>query len=325
MTEPIKPLSEVMGSLSENYGRYYGLLDFQTAQLDGSGLFSPRRFSRKAWIFSGLVTEKYITGFAVVDAGVVATAFCYVQDRVTGAYLEEKAVKPYGFPEEFSPSLKNTWKIQDGRKIWKYEPFGDSYKFEYLGKDFSLHFSMKENENGISTIAPSEGRPFHFTYKNMNLTSDVVLSLGNKEIKFNGNIGVLDFSKGYPPRETFWNWASFVGITSSGHEFALNLTAIFNDGLENIYWLDKKPYPVGKATFTYEKPISENQTIIKDDSGLLALDFTPEGKRSEKLDALILKSNFTQAFGKFKGKIIHGGEEILVSGSGLVEEHYALW
>jgi hypothetical protein len=162
-------------------------------------------------------------------------------------------------------------------------------------------------------------------YKNMNLFSEVVLSLGNKEIKFDGNIGVLDFSKGYPPRETFWNWASFVGITSSGKEFALNATAIFNDGLENIYWLDKKPYPLGKATFSYEKPISDNTTSIKDDSGILTLEFSPEGKRSEKLDALILKSHFTQAFGKFKGKIIHAGEEILVSGSGLVEEHYALW
>jgi hypothetical protein len=323
--ETIKPISDILGNLSDNYGRYYGHYEFQTSAIDGSGIFSQRRLSRKAWVFSGTISEEYITGFAIVDAGMAATAFCYIKNRTTGEYLEENMTKPFGFPENFSPSLSSTWSLQDGKKSWKYTKTGDEYRFEYLGDQFSLQFTMQETGNGISTIAPSQDRPFNFTYKNMNLPTKVVFSQNGKESRWEGSIGVLDFSKGYPPREIFWNWASLVGTTDKGDSFGLNAVAHYNDGLENIYWLNGKPFPLGKAVFTYDKPISENQTRLIVEGDLLNLQFYPEGKRSEDLNYIFFKSQFTQAFGKFKGILNHEGEKVTITGNGLLEEHSALW
>lgn len=323
--ETIKPISDILGNLSENYGRYYGHYEFQTSAIDGSGIFSQRRFSRKAWVFSGTISEEYITGFAIVDAGMAATAFCYIKNRTTGEYLEENMTKPFGFPENFSPSLSSTWSLQDGKKSWKYTKTGDEYRFEYLGDQFSLQFTMQESGNGISTIAPSQDRPFNFTYKNMNLPTKVVFSQNGKENRWEGSIGVLDFSKGYPPREIFWNWASLIGTTDKKDSFGLNAVARYNDGLENIYWLNGKPFPLGKAVFTYDKPISENQTRLIVEGDLLNLQFYPEGKRSEDLNYIFFKSQFTQAFGKFKGILNHEGEKVTITGNGLLEEHSALW
>jgi hypothetical protein len=323
--ETIKPLSEIMGELSQNYGRYYGHYEFQTDAMDGRGIFSPRRLSRKAWIFSGTISEEYITGFAIVDAGLAATAFCYIQNRITGEFLEENMTKPFGFSDDFFPSLSRNWDLQDGKKSWKYEGNGNDYKFEYLGDQFSLQFSMKDSENGISTIAPSIDRPFNFTYKNMNLPTKVTLSLRGKEVHWESSIGVLDFSKGYPPREIFWNWASLIGTTNKKDSFGLNLVAHYNEGLENIYWLNGIPYPLGKAVFSYDKPISENPTEILVEGGILRLQFIPEGKRKEDLNFVLYRSQFTQAFGKFTGTLHHKDGSLEISGSGLLEEHSALW
>ena len=322
---PIRPLSDILGAPQENFGRYYGNYLFQTHQFDGGGIFSPRRLQRKAWIFSGIVSPEYITGFAIVDAGIVATAFCYVSERSTGMYREEKTTIPYGFPDNFQPSLSEQWQIKDGKKFWKFSSNKSEYRFEYLGDEFSLQYVCNDNPNGVSTIAPSKDRPFHFTYKNMNLDFSGVLSLGNLDIPIKGDSCVLDFSKGYPPRETKWNWACLVGTTGSGEIIGINLVSHFNEGLENTYWLSGIPGPLDPAVFTYTKPISDNTTKIHTTCGTLEIDFFPEGRRSETLNAILLKSEFIQAFGSFRGTLLQNGKKISLSGRGLAEDHYALW
>lgn len=322
---PINPLSEILGNLSDNFGRYYGYYSFQTVPYDGTGLFSNRRLKRKAWIFSGIISEEYIIGFAIVDAGIVGTSFCYVKERKTGIYIEEKAVIPYGFPDEYQPGLDSPWILKDGKKSWRFQTENDFLKMEYLGEEFSIQFQIKNNLDGISTIAPSQNRPFHFTYKNMNLGVSGILTIGNKDIPIKGNYGVIDFSKGYPPRETFWNWACLIGKSETGDSFGLNLVSHFNEGLENIYWLSGKPNPLDTALFHYQNPIYENYTLLQTTCGSLEIEFYPEGKRQESLNAIFLKSDFTQAFGNFRGSIQKDGIKHKISGQGLLEEHYALW
>jgi hypothetical protein len=76
---------------------------------------------------------------------------------------------------------------------------------------------------GSTTIAPAGDRPFHHSYKNLLLPATVDVMVDGESIRYSGNIGGIDFSKGYPPRHTFWNWASLNAKTENGVEFGINL------------------------------------------------------------------------------------------------------
>ncbi|MCB1179821.1 MAG: DUF2804 domain-containing protein [Leptospiraceae bacterium] len=324
--EELPSIQSIKGTLDKNFGRYKGLLSNpDTSPFEGSGIFSNRRLTRKAWVFSGIITEEYIIGFAIVDAGYIGTAFCYLWDRKNQVYLEEKSDRFFGFPESFNPSLSSDWSLEDGAKKWSFRKKDNQYIVSFIGKKINLEYSLTETENGVSVIAPSKDRPFHFTYKNMNLKANVKLNMNGENINFEGYFGTIDFSKGFPPRETFWNWASLSGVTEDGKSFALNLVTIFNDGLENILWLDEKIIPLGKAKFHYNQPISKNNTSVTTEDEIIEFNFFPEGERSENLNVLVLKSNFTQAFGKFEGKVNLKNKILKIKGFGLLEEHTAVW
>lgn len=322
----LEKVNSVSGDLSKHIGRYQGLLNFDSSKWDGNkGYFSERRLQRKAWIFSGLITEDFTVGFAIVDAGLIATAFAYVYERKTGLFIEEKMDKILGFSDEFQPSLQDAWRLDKGNQVWEFMPVKGGYSILYSGNKISLKYVLLDNENGMSTIAPAKDRPFHTTYKNMNLPAEVKIKIGNQEHSWTSDCGTIDFSKGYPGRETFWNWASFSGKAESGESFALNLVAGFNDGLENNAWISGEILPLDIAKFSYKKPISLNECEIVTMDGLSEFRFYPEGKRSEDINLVLFQSRFVQAYGRFEGKILYNGKTLKLQGYGLVEEHYAVW
>ena len=47
--------------------------------------------------FSAVHTRLIITGFAIVDAGYIAKAFCYIYDVKTGQRWEDSQIRPLGF------------------------------------------------------------------------------------------------------------------------------------------------------------------------------------------------------------------------------------
>lgn len=315
----------IKGDLDRNIGRYKGLLlNPDTKKWEG-GLFPARRFQRKTWIFSGLITNNFITGMAIVDAGYIGTAFCYICDRVTGKFYEEKMELPLAFPDDFDTSLQIPWAIGTDSQRWGFTPIENQYKFSYNGKKISLEYTVSNNSNGVSTIAPAHERPFNFTYKNMNLPAKVSLGIDGKTVGWEEKCATIDFTKGFPPRETFWNWVSFSGVTEEGESIAINLVTEFNDGLENVLWIGGRIIPLGQAVFNYQKPVSSNTSVIYTEDGILDMKFYPEGKRSENLNLLFIKSEFIQAYGRFEGTMTLDQKKIKISGSGLVEEHLAVW
>src|SRR5262249_5256361 len=79
------------------FGRYAGpIADTGTARWDG-GLPPRRRTQRKAWLYLGAMTDRYMVGYAVVDAGLLGTGFAYAYDRERGLLVEEKVTVPIAF------------------------------------------------------------------------------------------------------------------------------------------------------------------------------------------------------------------------------------
>jgi hypothetical protein len=305
------------------WGRYAGpIADTDTSAWDAD--LVRRRTWRKAWMFLGAYTEQYTVGFAIVDAGFAATAFAYVHDRQTGRLVEAHTLVPAGFPDGFQPGLRQTWRLAALEGTWTLTPAGDGWRATFESLRFSLSLEAGAASQGMSILAPAQDRPFHHTFKATPLPMQVSFHEPTGGWRQSA-MGVLDFSKGYPPRNTFWNWASFVGRTEDGRSFGLNLTADFNNALENAMWVNGKLIPLATALFRYQPAAVLNEWRLTTADGALELRFIPDGLREETITLGAFESRFQQPFGRFEGTLKLEGETVRVTGSGVTEQHWATW
>ena len=304
------------------FGIYKGLIeDTRTSFWDVEGFFPKRRRSqRKCWVYFGSFAPDLYTGIAVVDAGYVATAFAYFYIPSKNLFIEDKTTLPIGFGEKFDPQLFDNWEL--GK--FKMTSEKNNLIISYKGK-FNLKITTQENKNGLSFICPSEGRPFNFTYKNLLMPTNVLIGYKGEDFGSNGNTGSIDFSKGYPPNKTIWNWASMVGKTKSGKEIAINIVNQHNANMENAVWFEGNHYLLSDVIFEKKMPYDKNTWHIKTKEDCLLLDFVPQGARAENLNLIALKSQFTQPYGVFSGSIKINGKTEKFTGNGVVEDHLAVW
>ncbi len=286
------------------------------------GLIKIRRSQRKAWIFIGAYTKDLMVGLAIVDAGYMANAFSYFYVPSENLYKEQKVLLPYGFPNNFDAGLHDKWTLRN----FNIETFRNVLRANVKGS-FHMEIEMDHNDNGLSFICPTVDRPFNFTYKNLNLQTKVKVYYKGKEYGMDGKIGGVDFSKGYPPRKTFWNWAMVCGETSEGIPVGMNLFRGHNGKYENAAWIGDERILLSNTNFTYNKskPLDKQDWKLDTEDGLVKLNFTPSKARAEKINIKFLQHDFTQPFGKFEGTIKHGDKIHEVVGYGPVEDHESLW
>lgn len=318
ITQQVLPQSPDAFSHNMHYGLYSGAI----SNVNTAAWQSLRRMQRKTWLFGGVYSEKYYAGLAIADAGMVSTAFVYFFDVEKNIYIEEKVTVPFGMTSGFDPDMNSEWKL----KNFSITSQRDTLSLSYKGRDFQLHIELQNKlSNGLTTIAPSAGRPFNHTYKNLLMPADVKVHLKGETISYGGDIGFIDFSKGYPPRHTFWNWALMSAQTDTGIPVGLNLVADYNNSIENALWFGDNRYAIPQAIFEYKQPLDKNKWRIRTLDGSIHLNFTPAGKRAENINAVFMHSKFVQCFGKFEGSIAMGGNTHQVIGYGVVEEHFAKW
>lgn len=310
---------------AKDFGAYQAAAhSTNTNAWDGSkGWSSPRRWQRKAWLFFGAYSPELVVGFAIVDAGFVGQAFCYVYLPKEQRLLEDQMQVPFAFAAGFEADLHSTWKL-GAYKIYSQK---DHWNFEFKGKQFELRLQSQQQTGGLSFLCPSDGgkRPFHYTYKQLLLPTKVQFQeKGNAAIKADLQ-GSLDFSKGYPPRHTNWNWTSFVGQLADGRKVGINLVDNFNQNLENAVWVDTTVQLLGKVNYTYQTPLDKHPWQVESEDQQLWLQLTPEGARKEHLNLGLLKSKFTQVYGAIEGWIWLDGQQQQLRGYGVMEEHEALW
>ncbi|MCB0508756.1 MAG: DUF2804 family protein [Chitinophagales bacterium] len=306
------------------FGIYDDLIrDVSTSFFDKQGfLTKKRRTERKTWIFVGVFSPELICGFAIVDAGMVATAFSYFYSFKDSIFEEDKTTVPLGFDSNFNPNLDSEWTLGN----YSIKTNSGKTHLQYLGK-YKLYIDIENNEKGVSIVAPSKGeRPFNFTYKNMCVPAKVQINNGGiNTYACSGNYAAIDFTKGFPPRETIWNWLSFIGKTESNKTIAVNLVDRFNDNMENILWLNGEKMELSNAHFSMKQPYNSSVWEIKTADGILDCQLTPKGARSENINAVLMKSKFIQPFGRLEGTVLIDGIQEKFTAIGVAEDHHAVW
>lgn len=300
-------------------GRWRGpIADLDTAIWDRRGR---RRLQRKGWMYVSAVTARWSVGYAIVDAGLLATAFVYVFDRDSGRLLEEKVVVPFGFPSAFAPDWRQPWRLDRGERHWaiEHDP-ARGWQVRHDGPRLKLALDVERGGEGLSALARAPGRPFHHTWKLCALRSRLRFTLDGQQHEADSS-SALDFTLGYPPRSSLWNWASLDGLRADGRKVGVNLVAHFMNGLENALWLGDALIPLGQATFAYDPSNLLAPWHLRTVDGRVDVVFEPSGRRAEYLNALWLRSRFAQPFGRWSGTV----DGVAASGHGVVEEHAALW
>ena len=290
-------------------------------EIDPDRIFQ-RRLKRKSWIFCSSYTADYYVGFAIVDAGYIAKAFCYVYDVKTGQRWEDSQIRPLGFPHSFNGAQSTTWSLSN----YLIQVGQNDIKLHFKGRQFQIKWKIDLSTSGLLFICPSQGknRPYHSTFKNMTCNQDLQIKTKDQLIRINSSTASIDFSHGYPPRHTRWNWLSMTGVSDCGKNIGMNLVDQFNENMENYMWIDGQVFPAGAVQFNYDKKQIDTDWSIKNDRSNINMNV--HWQRSENLHIGILKSSFIQVMGSVKGTIKPPDSTLLsIHGFGVCEDHHSIW
>lgn len=286
-------------------------------------------FHYKQFQFVSLVTERFIVGLAIADVRYVTNSFIYVYDIETDAFEERSCLMPFTLGSQISSSpfsgvtqidkLKLAFGIEDGQ--WRV-----SIDNELMKADLTLVPSIPGLP--LSMCSPTGYSGWTYTQKHNALLVQGELTILGRAIDLRSALASYDFSAGYMRRETSWRWAS-LSTRVDGRLVGLNLAQGVNEtgGCENALWIQGERQLLSPAVFEFDRTDERSVWRIHTIDGRVDLTFTAVNNRSEKINLVLLQSNFRQFIGHFSGALYdESGASIRLDHCiGLTEDHFARW
>jgi len=285
----------------------------------------------KEWHYTSVSSERLFLAFGLVQLHYAANAFVYVVDRERPSMAREyEAVSPLGRGLRFAESSivgATRWRRKDKRIEVRYRGRWEVELDVTLG-DLPLRGSFRlEPIESLALLTELErGRPA-YTHKAAGLPVRGSVELGHEAIDLDGALATLDWTRSLARRETRWKWASFAG-RSDGGVVGLNLSAeVYDDdegnSRENAIWVDGRVRPLGGVRFEVPpNPGVDDWRITSRDGDEVDLRFEPLGARAQHLDLKLVKSDFVQPYGLFRGRV--AGQSVH-DVFGVVEDHLSVW
>ncbi|WP_442802104.1 MULTISPECIES: DUF2804 domain-containing protein [unclassified Shewanella] len=307
-------------------------------EMDRPASVLSRYFHYKQFQFVSLVTPHYIIGVAIADIRYVGSAFCYLFDISKNKLIETSWLKPPSLGYSLAPSpMDGTARIV-GRK--------GAVAFNLVQGIWSLSIDTSNIKAELTLLPPALSLPmamcnptgysgWTYTQKHNGLKPQGQLTINDEPQPLNQVLGSYDFSAGYMRRETSWRWACINAHSDKG-VIGLNLAAGVNETgcNENVFWVNGERHLLGSVHFDFARFRGDKQGSkqgelwrIYSDNGQIELSFKSQNCRQEKLNLLLLKSNFRQYIGYYSGYIIDnsGTKHTLDKVLGLTEDHFARW
>lgn len=321
------PVSEV------NYRDY----DLRTAMDRRRGPVA-RHFRFQQFQFLGGLSESLLFGCAIVDVKLVGQAFLYFYEPQTRRRAE------FGFKSPLAIGVHFDQRPEDGSATFRHganhfamtataEP-RQRQLWVRLESGVELDAVFDEQDPAIEPMwisTPAGAAGFVFARKTAGSRVRGHLRWEGRtfDLAELGMLGHNDWSAGYMRRETFWNWGCTAGRLADGRIVGMNLSCGVNETghSENCFWIDGRQHRVGHVAFTYDRRNLDKGWRLADGEGRVDLEFTPEGSHTERVNALVLATNFHQLFGRYNGTLTaSSGEKFEIHGQlGYAERHYAKW
>ncbi|HOO71982.1 MAG TPA: DUF2804 family protein [Spirochaetota bacterium] len=312
-----------------------------------------RRFRFHIFNYLGIITGEHLIGLAAVSLGFADNVFAYIIDLKKGMLFEYKNITPtvFGPSSLYSAYQPDNYNISFSKKnaslaISKHARksllevnarFSDTLtingQFDY---DMKKHLPLRVADSaGLSNWGFTEKCP-------RALTRSLSVAYKGSEIRVKPEETFLiyDFSAGFMHRHTEWFWTAFSGRDKSSGDFIGGNFATNNNYplySENGLWIGKKRYYFyNNIAYSFKKndPHQEWSLYTVDERGRpdkkLELVFkpahSPEFLREENINMLLIRSSFSQYFGRVSGVYRDGRKKINFSNIyGISETHSTDW
>ncbi len=300
-----------------------------------------QRIMEKRWCYVGVFHPDIIFGCAVIHLGYIASAFIFGFDREQNQMTEHTFVFPPMGQARYDRNPEKgicSYRSLAGHLRMSHGLPADTTRinaaFRLPGKKLEANLEMRMPKQGLSPmhfLMPMENDRRAFTTKAAGFDANGTILLNQKRIDLDSpdTFAVLDWTNGFYPRQTFWNWACGAGMGQDNTRIGFNFSAgVYTSGLlENIVWINGVPEKIGAVDFIYDPTDPQKSWQVNSRDNKVKLVFHPEGIRSANDNFGIVKSRFIQPCGAYSGSIrIPGSPEIKFSNiGGVAEEHFAKW
>ena len=313
------------------------------ANLEDSHFYRVRALQRlrmKVWDYYAVTTPTHFFSFTISDVGYLGMVFAYVIEFATGEYKEQTLSLPFGggvklprnstagVTEYVKNDLYLRFTAEEGARVLsvRWPGFGG----RALNAELSL--DCPPGHESMTIVIPIKGKRYYYNRKINCLPAQGWMEYKGMRHPVDPDtcLGSLDWGRGVWEYNSFWVWASSSGFMADRRRIGLNLGFGFGDtraATENCFILEGKVHKLGEVNFSYDNHNFKAPWTMKSPDGRLDLVFTPFFERVAKTDALILKSEVHQMFGRYKGRVVTDeGKTLEISDLvGWAEEHNARW
>jgi len=297
-----------------------------------------RHFAFNQFQFLGALCEDLVFGCAIADLKYVSTAFAYVYEPQTRRFHEYSLQRPLslGVHTDQLPESGAAVFVAGRNRIEMHgsvTPRRRTLRVE-LAAGLSIDATFSEAQPPIEPMyicTPTGPTGWVYARKTAGHAVSGSLRVDGRTVDLAaiGALGHHDWSAGYMRRHTFWNWGCIAGRLADGRVVGMNVACGVNETsfTENCFWLDGRLHKLDAVAFDYNRRDVMQPWRVTSFDGRLHLDFRPEGRHAEKINAFIVASNFNQLIGRYDGWLeTAAGERLTVTNMlGYMESHYAKW
>lgn len=302
-----------------------------------------RKSRIKEWDYFYIGGDQYGTALTVADNSYMTMVSFSLMDFTAGTAVTASDIRLLTRKRIALPSAsfggdiryesdRAAFVLAEGTDSWTLR--GRIKRFNKAGEDFACAYEIEKYEGDTMTIATPfrKRRHFYYNQKINCLSAEGFFSVGGERREHAG-LGVLDWGRGVWTYRNTWYWAS-LSCMADGVPFGFNLGYGFGDtsaATENMVFYGHKAHKLGEVGFEIPRSGRRYEYLtpwrIADTEGRLELTFTPILDRASDTNALVIRSDQHQVFGRFSGRaVLDDGKEILIKDkTGFAERVYNKW
>ena len=313
----------------------YKLLNFFDKNIKGI----KKRFKFHHFNYYGILSERYVLSFAVVDLGYIKNTFFYLYDYKKEEFLIQKDIKISPFskklvfpidPDKYEIRFRSRRDFFTIKKDIFAKTISTKFSIDNLIFEFIAKYSYKNNFP-LKIVVPAGHNGWSFTEKcsTINEFEKLDVKFNNQKLEFENPSLIYDWSGGYLKRSTNWVWANFSGLNNENKLIGANFATMVNETYEteNIYWIEKESYDEDIIRIEYDKSNNYNPWSLTNKNKTISVTFYPKDEINDNTNLIFVKNSFKQFIGKFSGYFLDksGNKVEFENISGVTEIHKALW